>query len=158
MSMAIEFVHYRATDLAIHRWSDDFSLDELLRATRAYMLTPAEFEILDIRRLNLDSISSMDLFSLAEHLRRAYQSDRHIPGKTAIVYHEDVALLDSSSQRLFHSFSIWAKEHQMPRDFALFASMNEAIGWLGSRKIDEEYSDTLEITRNEIDSKHVLSA
>ena len=148
--MAIEFVHYHATDLAIHSWSENFSLDELLRATRAYMVSPAEFEVLDIRRLNLNSISSMDLFNLAEHLRGAYQSERHIPGKTAVVYHEDVDPMYSSSHRLFHSFSIWAKEHQIPRDFALFGSMDEAIGWLGSRTIQETYKESIKSSQDGI--------
>ena len=139
--MAIDFVHYHSTDLAIHTWSHDFSLDELLRATRAYMLSPAEFEILDIRRLNLDSVSSMDLFKLAEHLQAAYQSDRHVPGKTAIVYFEDGPAIYSSSHRLFHNFSIWAKEHELPRDFALFSAMAEAIAWLGHRISSDASTD-----------------
>jgi hypothetical protein len=141
--MAIDFVHYHHTDLALHTWSGDFNLNALLSATRAYMLAPAEFEILDIRRLNLDSISSMDLFKLAEHLRSAYQSDRHVPGKTAIVYHEEIPLIYSSSQRLFHSFSIWAKEHKLPRNFALFPTMADAIAWLGSRKIHDLHAGNL---------------
>jgi hypothetical protein len=139
--MAIEFVHYHDTDLAIHAWAGDFCLDEMLRATRAYLLTPAQFEILDTRRLNLKSISSMDLFKLADHLRDAYQSNRHVPGKTAIVYQEKGPRIYSSSQRLFHSFSIWVKEHRLPRDFALFPSMPDAIAWLGSRNILETFSD-----------------
>ena len=87
-----------------------------------------------LHRLNLDSINSMDLFKLAEHLRFAYQSGRHVPGKTAIVYREDGPPIYSSSQRLFHSFSVWAKEHQLPRDFALFSVMADAITWLGNKK------------------------
>jgi hypothetical protein len=141
--MAIDFVHYHATDLAIHNWTDDFKLKELLRATRAYMLSPAAYEILDIRRLNLDSINSMDLFKLADHLRVAYQSERHVPGKTAIVCREDGPPIYSSSQRLFHSFSIWAKEHQLPRDFALFSTMADAVAWLGSKHIGDEHAERL---------------
>jgi hypothetical protein len=141
--MAIDFVHYHTTDLAIHTWTDDFKLEALLRATRAYMLSPAAYEILDIRRLNLDSINSMDLFKLADQLRAAYQSERHVPGKTAIVYREDVPPIYSSSQRLFHSFSIWAKEHQLPRDFALFPSMANAVAWLGSKNISDEHAARL---------------
>lgn len=141
--MAIDFVHYHATDLAIHTWTDNFKLKELLRATKAYMLSPAAYEILDIRRLNLDSISSMDLFKLADHLRTAYQSERHVPGKTAIVYREDGPPIYNSSQRLFHSFSIWAKEHQLPRDFALFAAMADAVAWLGSKKISDAHATRL---------------
>jgi hypothetical protein len=141
--MAIDFVHYHHTDLALHTWSGNFDLKALLSATRAYLLTPAQFEILDIRRLNLDSISSMDLFKLAEHLHTAYQADRHVPGKTAIVYHEEIPLIYSSSQRLFHSFSIWVKEHQLPRNFALFHSISDAIAWLGSRKIQDMHGEIL---------------
>jgi len=139
--MAIDFVHYHDTDLAIHTWTDRFSLDEMLRATRAYLLNPAEFEILDTRRLNRDSIKFMDLYRLAEHLRKAYQSDRHVPGKTAIVYREDGPQLYSGSHRLFHSFSIWAKEHELPRDFALFPNMADAIAWLGSRTIQDTFAE-----------------
>ena len=141
--MAIDFVHYHTTDLAIHTWSDDFSLEALLRATRAYLLTPARYEILDIRRLNLGSIGSMDLFRLAEHLREAYRSDRHVPGKTAIVCLTDGPLVYSSSHRLFHNFSIWAKEHKLPRDFALYSSMADAIAWLGSRAIEDAHAESL---------------
>ena len=133
--MAIDFVHYHHTDLALHAWTDNFNLEEYLRATRAYMMAPAAFEILDIRRLNLASIRSVDLFKLAEHLRSIYGSDRHVPGKTAIVYQEEVPLIYSSSQRLFHSFSIWVKEHQLPRNFALFPDLEKAIAWLGSPQI-----------------------
>lgn len=156
--MAIDFVHYHYTDLAIHTWTDNFNLKGLLRATRAYMLTPAEFEILDIRRLNLDSINSMDLFKLAEHLRSAYQSDRHVPGKTGIVYHADGPTIYSSSQRLFHSFSIWAKEHKLPRDFALFSCMADAVAWLGSRKINDEHAEALNTEHRDRDSGQILSA
>jgi hypothetical protein len=134
--MAIEFVHYPTTNLAIHTWSEDFSLDALLRASRAYLLAPARFEILDIRRLNLDAIGAQDLFELAEHLRRAYHSDRHVPGQTAIVRPADGALVSSRSQRLLHNFSIWAKELQLPRDFALFSTMADAVAWLGSHTIE----------------------
>jgi len=156
--MAIDFVHYHDTDLAIHTWTDAFNLKGMLRATRAYLLTPAKFEVLDIRRLNLDTITSMDLFKLAEHLRLAYQSDRHVPGKTAIVYHEDVPPIYSSSQRLFHSFSIWAKEHQLPRDFALFTSMEDAIVWLGSREINADLAETLSSDPHEKNSDQALTA
>jgi hypothetical protein len=156
--MAIDFVHYHHTDLAIHTWTDNFNLKDLLRATRAYMLSPAEFEILDIRRLNLDSINSMDLFKLAEHLGSAYQSDRHIPGKTGIIYRTEGPPIYSSSQRLFHSFSIWAKEHQLPRDFALFASMADAIAWLGSKEIEEQHAEALTTGTPGRDSDQILSA
>jgi hypothetical protein len=70
---------------------------------------------------------SMDLFKLADQLRAAYQSERHVPGKTAIVYREDGPPIYSSSQRLFHNFSIWAKEQQLPRDFALSSAMADAV-------------------------------
>jgi len=156
--MAIDFVHYHYTDLAIHTWTDDFNLKDLLRATRAYMLTPAEFEIIDIRRLNMDSINSMDLFKLAEHLRFAYQSDRHVPGKTGIVYCEDGPTIYSSSQRLFHSFSIWAKEHKLPRDFALFSGMADAIAWLGNRRIKNEHAEDLTAVIRDGYPNQVLSA
>ena len=156
--MAIEFVHYHDTDLAIHAWTGDFNLGEMLRATRAYMVTPAQFEILDTRRLNLDSISSMDLFKLADHLRDAYQSHRHVPGKTAIVYQEKGPRIYSSSQRLFHSFSIWVKEHKLPRDFALFPSMADAIAWLGSRTIQETFSDDPSPETADADPDTILSA
>ena len=156
--MAIDFVHYHHTDLAIHSWTEDFDLNALLRATRAYMLTPAEFEILDIRRLNLDSITSMDLFKLAEHLHSAYQSDRHVPGKTGIVYREDGPPIYSSSQRLFHSFSIWAKEHCLPRDFALFPCMTDAIAWLGNRKISDEHAEALANANSDLELDQLLSA
>ena len=156
--MAIDIVHYHYTDLAIHTWTDNFNLKELLRATRAYLLTPAQFEILDIRRLNLDSINSMDLFKLAEHLRSAYQSDRHVPGKTGIVYREDGLPIYSSSHRLFHSFSIWSKEHQLPRDFALFSSMADAIAWLENRKITDEQVAALTAEHRDTSSDQALSA
>jgi hypothetical protein len=141
--MAIDFVHYRDTDLAIHTWTQNFSLKEFLQATRAYLLSPARYEILDIRRLNLDSIGSMDLFNLAEHLHTAYRAERHVPGKTAVVYHDEMPPPYSSSQRLFHNFSIWAKEHRLPRDFALFSSMAEAVSWLGDRRIQNAHGDEL---------------
>jgi len=156
--MAIDFVHYHDTDLAIHSWTGNFSLNDLLRATRAYMLAPAEFEVLDIRRLNLDSIYSMDLFKLAEHLHFAYQSDRHIPGKTGIVFREDGPPIYSSTQRLFHSFSIWAKEHQLPRNFALFSSMTDAIAWLGNRRISDEHAEALAIDNSDRDFDQLISA
>lgn len=156
--MAIDFVHYHDTDLAIHTWTDAFDLNAMLRATRAYLLTPAKFEVLDIRRLNLDTISSMDLFKLAEHLRAAYRSDRHIPGKTAIVYQEDGPPIYSSSQRLFHSFSIWAKEHRLPREFALFPSVDEAVAWLGSREISTDFTEALSSDALEDDPDQALSA
>jgi hypothetical protein len=121
-------------------------------------LAPAEFEILDVRRLNLDSISAMDLFKLAEHLRTAYESDRHVPGKTAIVYNEDIPHIYSSSHRLFHSFSIWIKEHNLPRDFALFPSMADAIAWLGNRQIRDLHADDLELDTTGNISDQSLSA
>lgn len=156
--MAIDFVHYHHTDLAIHSWTDDFNLHDLLRATHAYMLTPAEFEILDIRRLNLDSINSMDLYKLAEHLHSAYQSDRHVPGKTGIVYREDGPPIYSSSQRLFHSFSIWVKEHRLQRDFALFSCMTDAIAWLGNRKISDKHAEALTTENLDLNFDRLLSA
>lgn len=156
--MAIDFVHYHHTDLALHTWSGNFNLKDYLSATRAYLLAPAEYEILDIRRLNLDSISSMDLFKLAEHLCEAYESERHVPGKTAVVYQEDLPLIYSSSHRLFHSFSIWIKEHHLPRDFALFPSMADAITWLGSRKILDLHNDALMRETTEANTDQALSA
>ena len=156
--MAIDFVHYHHTDLALHTWSGNFNLKEYTSATRAYLLAPAQFEILDVRRLNLDSLTSMDLFKLAERLRRAYESDRHVPGKTAIVYHEDIPPIYSSSQRLFHSFSIWVKEHNLPRDFALFPSMADAIAWLGNRKISETHTEDSMLETTEATPDQALSA
>lgn len=141
--MAIDFVHYHHTDLVLHAWTDNFNLEEYLRASQAYMMAPAEFEILDIRRLNFDSISSVDLFKLAEHLRSIYGSDRHVPGKTAIVYQEEASPICSSSQGLFNSFSIWVKEHQLPRDFALFPDLEKAIAWLGNPQIQALNADNL---------------
>ena len=85
----------------------------------------------------------MDLFKLAEYLQSAYQTKRHVPGKTAIVYHDDMPPLYSRSQRLFHNFSIWAKELQLPRDFALFPTMTEAIAWLGNRRLQDVHGEAL---------------
>ena len=141
--MAIDFVHYHQIDLALHIWSGNFNLKDYISATRAYMLAPAAFEILDIRRLNLDSIGSMDLYKLASYLRSSYESDRHVPGKTAVVYHEDIPQIYCSSQRLFHNFSIWVREHKLPRAFSLFSSMADAIAWLGNSKIRGLQVDTL---------------
>jgi len=156
--MAIDFVHYHHTDLALHTWSGRFNLQDFLNATRAYLMAPAQYEILDIRRLDLDTINSMDLFKLADHLRAAYESDRHVPGKTAIVYQEDIPLIYSSSQRLFHSFSMWVKEHNLPRDFALFPSMTDAIPWLGSREISDRYADALIQGATEASPDQAMSA
>jgi hypothetical protein len=141
--MAIDFVHYHHTDFALHTWSGTFNLNAFLYATRAYLLAPAQFEILDIRSLNLNSIGSMDLFRMAGHLRSAYAANRHVPGKTAIVHQEKIPHIYSDSQRLFHSFSIWIKEHKLPRDFALFPSMADAVTWLGSSQIYDRHADTL---------------
>ena len=156
--MAIDFVHYHHTDFALHTWSDTFNLNDLLSAMRAYLQAPAQFEILDIRRLNLNSISSMDLFRLAEHLRSAYDANRHVPGKTAIVHQEKIPHIYSSSQRLFHSFSIWVKEHKLPRDFALFPSMADAVNWLDNRKIYDLHADTLTLETMEAIPDQALSA
>jgi len=156
--MAIDFVHYHDIDLALHTWSGNFDFKDYMCATRAYLLAPARFEILDIRRLNLDSISSMDLFKLAEHLRAAYESDRHVPGRTAIVYHEDIPLIYSSSQRLFHSFSIWVKEHHLPRDFALMPSMADAVAWLGNPRMSDTHTTALVAETNQSTPDQALSA
>lgn len=156
--MAIDFVHYHHADLALHTWSGNFNLRALLGATRAYLLAPAQFEILDARRLNLDSISTMDLYKLAECLHSAYESDQHVPGKTAIVHHEEIPHIYSSSQRLFHSFSVWAKEHKLPRDFALFPSMADAVAWLGNRKISELHADRLTQETTDVAPGQALSA
>ena len=156
--MAIDFVHYHYADFAFHTWSGTFNLNDLQSAMRAYLQAPAQFEILDIRRLNLNSISSMDLFRLAEHLRSAYDADRHVPGKTAIVHQEKIPHIYSSSQRLFHSFSIWVKEHKLPRDFALFPSMADAVTWLDSRKIRDLHADTLTFEATQTISDQALSA
>lgn len=156
--MAIDFVHYHDTDLAIHTWTHNFRLREFLLATRTYLLDPARFEIVDIRRLNLASITSRDLFKLSEYLHSAYQSKRHISGKTAIVYHEEMPPSYSRSQRLFHNFSIWTKEHQLPRDFALFPSMAEAVAWLGSRHIQAAHCEALARDRLDEAADQALSA
>ena len=156
--MAIDFVHYHHTDFALHTWSGTFNFNDLLSAMRAYLQAPAQFEILDIRSLDLNSISSMDLFRLAEHLRSAYDANRHVPGKTAIVHQETIPHIYSSSQRLFHSFSIWVKEHKLPRDFALFPSMSDAVTWLGSRKIYDLHIETLTLGATEAISDQALSA
>jgi hypothetical protein len=100
----------------------------------------------------------MDLFNLAEHLRAAYESDRHVPGKTAIVYQEDIPLIYSSSQRLFHNFSIWVKEHNLPRDFALFPSMADAVTWLGSRPIRDLHAEALTSETTEAGPDQAMSA
>lgn len=141
--MAIDFRHDRELDLAIFTLTGNFSFDEWLSAARACAFPFAFIEILDLRRCNLNAMRAMDLARVTRYLRSTVDRGRLIPGKTALLAIEDGPRRYSPAHRLFHSFSIFAEENKLPRDFKLFTSVKDALYWIGNHQISEKYTHAL---------------
>ena len=141
--MAIDFMHDQDSDLAIFTLTGNFNLDEWLDSARADAFPPAFVEIMDLRRCNLNAMRSMDLARFTRYLRSAMDRGRLIPGKTAILATEDGPRRYNPAHRLFHSFSIFAEENKLPRDFKLFTAVKDALDWIGDRQISEKYAHAL---------------
>ena len=70
--MAIDFVHYHQTDLALHTWSGNFNLNDYLSATRAYMLAPAEIDLNPVIADERDAVAVGFLAAPERDLRRLF--------------------------------------------------------------------------------------
>jgi len=141
--MAISFMHDQDIDMAIFTLTGNFNLDEWLSAAKAGAFPPAFFEIFDLRRCNLNAMRSMDLARFTRYLRSAMDHGRLIPGKTAILANEDGPRRYNPAHRLFHSFSIFAEENKLPRDFKLFTAVKEVLDWIGNREMAAKYAHVL---------------
>jgi hypothetical protein len=84
-----------------------------------------------------------DLARFTRYLRSAMNRGRLIPGKTAVLDIEDGPRRCNPAHRLFHSFSIFAEENKLPRDFKLFTAVKDALDWIGDRQISEKYANAL---------------
>ena len=142
--MAIDFVHDQDIDLAIFTLTGEFNLDEWLCSAKAGAFPPAFFEIFDLRRCNLNAMRSMDLARFTRYLRSAMDHGRLIPGKSAILASEDGPRRFNPAHRLFHSFSIFAEENKLPRDFKLFTTVKDALDWIDNRQITVKYIHALD--------------
>lgn len=141
--MAIDVRHDQDLDLAIFTLTGDFSFDEWLSAARASAFPFVFIEIMDLRRCNLNAMRAMDLARFTRYLRSAMDRGWLIPGKTAILVIEEGPRRYSPAHRLFHSFSIFAEENKLPRDFQLFTAVKDALGWIDNRQISEKYTHAL---------------
>lgn len=141
--MAIDFAYDHTSNLALIKLTGPFDLDEWLRSAEAGRFHPAAFEIVDLRRCRLDALSSMDLFRFTRYLQVARKVGRLIPGKTAILARAEGRLIYTPVNRLFHSFAIFVQENKLPRDFNLFTSVKEALGWLGVPELPRQLSCAL---------------
>ena len=141
--MAIEFVYDQETDLAIFTLTGNFNLEEWLNTAATGRFTPALIEIMDLRRCNLNTMRSMDLARLTRYLGSAMDRGRLIPGKTAILVMEDGPPRYNPAYRLFYSFSIFARENKLPREFKLFTSVKHALDWIDNQQLSEKYAHTL---------------
>lgn len=86
---------------------------------------------------------SMDLARFTRYLRSAMDHGRLIPGKTAILVIEDGPPRYNPAYRLFYSFSIFAGENKLPRDFKLFTDVKNALDWIDNNQLSEKYAHTL---------------
>ena len=123
----------------------NFSLEEWLEAAKKGTFVSAYLEIVDMRRCNLNAIRTMDLSKLTRHLRSARDAGRLIPGKTAILVSGDRPLFYSPAHRLFHSFSVFAKENALPREFKLFTSLGASLRWLDNPALADKHIQVLRI-------------
>lgn len=143
--MAIDFAYDQRTDLALFTLTGPFDLEEWLQSAETGRFTPAFFEIVDMRRCDLNAMRAMDLFNFTRYLQSAAEAGRLIPGKTVILVAEEGPLVYNPAHRVFHNFFIFAQENKLPRDFKLFSDVNKALGWFGSRQIIESHALTLKI-------------
>ena len=128
--MAINFAYDQKTDLALFSLTGPFDLEEWLQSAEAGRFTPAFFEIVDMRRCDLNAMRAMDLFKFTRYLQSAVEAGRLIPGKTVILVAEEGTLIYTPAHRVFHNFFIFARENNLPRAYKLFASVREALAWL----------------------------
>ena len=143
--MAIDFAYDQRTDLALFTLTGPFDLAEWLPSAETGRFTPAFFEIVDMRRCDLNAMRSMDLFKFTRYLQTAVEAGRLIPGKTVILVAEEGPLIYNPAHRVFHSFFIFAQENKLPRDYKLFTDVNKALDWFGSRQIIDRHARTLGI-------------
>ena len=147
--MAINFAYDQKTDLALFSLTGPFDLEEWLQSAETGRFTPAFFEIVDMRRCNLNAMRSMDLFKFTRYLQSAIAAGRLIPGKTVILVAEEGPLIYNPAHRVFHNFFIFAQESKLPRDYKLFTDVNEAHGWFGSRQIIDRHALTLKANQDQ---------
>jgi hypothetical protein len=143
--MAIDFAYDQRTDLALFTLTGPFDLEEWLQSAEAGRFTPAFFEIVDMRRCDLNAMRAMDLFNFTRYLQSAAEAGRLIPGKTVILVAEEGPLIYNPAHRVFHSFFIFAQENKLPRDYKLFSDVNEALDWFDSRQIIDRHALNLKI-------------
>jgi hypothetical protein len=143
--MTIDFAYDQRTDLALFTLTGPFDLEEWLQSAETGRFTPAFFEIVDMRRCDLNAMRSMDLFKFTRYLQSAVEAGRLIPGKTVILVAEEGPLIYNPAHRVFHSFFIFAQENKLPRDYKLFTDVDKALGWFGGRQIVDRHARTLEI-------------
>ncbi|MBC2736375.1 MAG: hypothetical protein HF981_18595 [Desulfobacteraceae bacterium] len=142
--MAIYFAYDQRADLALFTLTGPFDLEEWLQSAETGRFTPAFFEIVDMRRCDLNAMRAMDLFKFSRYLHQsAREAGRLIPGKTVILVAEEGPLIYTPAHRVFHSFFIFAQENKLPRDYKLFTDVNKALGWFGSRQIIDRHARTL---------------
>jgi hypothetical protein len=143
--MAIDFAYDQKTDLAFFTLTGPFDLEEWLQSAETGRFTPAFFEIVDMRRCDLNAMRAMDLFNFTRYLQSAAEAGRLIPGKTVILVAEEGPLIYTPAHRVFHSFFIFAQENKLPRDYKLFSDVNEALDWFDSRQIIDRHALNLKI-------------
>jgi hypothetical protein len=143
--MAIDFTYDQTTDLALFTLAGAFDLEEWLQSAETGRFTPAFFEIVDMRRCDLNAMRAMDLFNFTRYLQSAAEAGRLIPGKTVILVAEEGPLIYNPAHRVFHSFFIFAQENKLPRDYKLFSDVNEALDWFDSRQIIDRHALNLKI-------------
>ena len=143
--MAIDFSYDQKTDLAYFTLTGSFDLEVWLRSAQTDRFTPATFEIVDMRRCNLNTLGSMDLYKFTRYLRTAVALGRLIAGKTAILVAAEGPLIYNPAHRVFHNFFILAREHELPRDYQLFTFPNEAFKWLSIPNLATEHVRALPI-------------
>jgi hypothetical protein len=143
--MPIDFAYDQKADLALFTLTGPFDLEEWLQSAETGRFTPAFFEIVDMRRCDLNAMRSMDLFNFTRYLQSAAEAGRLIPGKTVILVAEEGPLIYTPAHRVFHSFFIFAQENKLPRDYKLFSDVNEALDWFDSRQIIDRHALNLKI-------------
>ncbi len=82
--MAIDFSYDQRTDLALFTLAGPFDLEEWLQSAETGRFTPAFFEIVDMRRCDLNAMRSMDLCLKADRAR-CWEEDRYRQARPQLV-------------------------------------------------------------------------
>ena len=141
--MTIEFSYDAETDLAIYILTGKITIEDWVEASQEGAFHPAFYAVVDLRCCDLGRIGSMGLHHLTRHLKSALAAGRMVPGKTAIITATDGPLIYHPTHRLFHTFANFVSEKNLPRQFKLFTSPQEALDWLGKQRIESRLARAL---------------